>query len=108
MYIIADIDQFNVVTQLLYGNGVQQIKRISLSTKNVINTLTYYYMPKEFFNMVQLESINFIFMSRAPYGYYNKFKNHYECNWKNFKNLKTAYNLNNRFIFTVCDQINFA
>ena len=105
MYIIVDIDQFNVVTQLLYGEGIQRFKRISLPTTNFINTLIHCHMPKEFFNMIQMESINFTFLSCTQYGYYNKFKNHYECNWKNFRNLKAVYNIDSQFVFTMYDPI---
>ena len=60
------------------------------------------YLPKEIFNMININTINFFsFTKKFPYGRSIP-RNHYFCKWNNLVNLKNVHFLH-KSLYRICE-----
>ena len=100
MIITCEIDQFLCV------DGIASLD----STTNIVITeyLRQYpidckHLPKEIFNMVNIQVINYSTFSRGYYYYMPIPQNHYSCKWNNLVNLRHIYNIRPTFYKKIRD-----
>lgn len=86
MFVPTDIDQFMLVREFFeYGNRCI----FKMCTSNEGTYLCYNsYLPKELFNMAQIEYIDFSILNNGRLYYnYSHPRNNHLCSWHNFTNL---------------------
>ena len=95
LIVTCEIDQFACVI----GIGYDHINCRITITKYLTRCINCEYLPKEIFNMINIEFIDLMSFSYS-YLYYAALsipKNHYLCKWNNLVNLKAVYSARSSF-----------
>ena len=87
MIITCEVDQFLCV-EGISNNGYSS--RIIISKYYDLRDTEFGYLPKEIFNMVKIDTINFLSFVSSRHYHLSLPKNHYFCKWNNLVNLGTV------------------
>ena len=87
MIITCEVDQFLCVVGISHK---ESNSRIVISKYVDLYYTRFEYLPKEMFNMVQIDTIHFWSFTNSCHFHQCLPKNHYFCKWNNLVNFKNA------------------